>query len=184
MRLITSRSCLRVISEDFRKTFDKKNKNIKQGLFIRRCYYAAVDANSLLKCLNNKYSYSRSRCKRIESSRFFSLTLSMPSSTVKVLDGRTVPRVVKHRIAGFRLLAKSNAAFALSATRATCSGFRVALDAGGQSLASAPRVRPSSSFRTATKNIISAQAPKSVSHAGLARVKINNSIIAKSFVSS
>jgi hypothetical protein len=33
----------------------------------------------------------------------------------------------------------------------------VARDAGGQSLASAPRARPSSSFRTATRNIISAR---------------------------
>jgi len=68
-----------------------------------------------------------------------------------VLDERTVPLVVKHRIAGFRLLAKANAALAFSATRATCSGFRAAFDAGGQSLASAPRAKPSSSFSTATK---------------------------------
>lgn len=105
-----------------------------------------------------EYSYSSGQCKRIESpgSRF-SLTLSTSSSTVKVLDVRTVPRVVKHRIAGFRLLAKANAALALSATRATCSGFSAALDAGGQSLASAPRAKPSSSFSTATKSIISAR---------------------------
>lgn len=78
-------------------------------------------------------------------------TLSTSSSTVKVLDVKTVPLVVKHRIAGFRLLAKASAAFALSATLATCSGSKVALDAGGQSLASAPLVKPSSSFKTVTK---------------------------------
>jgi len=108
----------------------------------------------LLTTAAPKYSYLRganvSVSNRRGSSRF-SPTLSTSSSTVKVLDVRTVPLVVKHRIAGFRLLAKANAALALSATRATCSGFRVARDAGGQSLASAPRARPSSSFRTATK---------------------------------
>lgn len=83
--------------------------------------------------------------------KFNSLTLSTSSSTVNVLDVRTVPLVVKHRIAGFLLRAKAKAAFALSATLATCSGSRVALEAGGQSLESAPRARPSSSFRTATK---------------------------------
>lgn len=79
-----------------------------------------------------------------------SLTLSTSSSTVNVLDVSTVPLVVKHRIAGFLLLAKARATFALSATLATCSGSKVALEAGGQSLASAPLARPSSSFRTAT----------------------------------
>lgn len=79
------------------------------------------------------------------------LTLSTSSSTVNVLDVRTVPLVVKHRIAGFLLLANAKAAFALSATLATCSGSKVALEAGGQSLASAPLARPSSSFRTETK---------------------------------
>lgn len=70
---------------------------------------------------------------------------------MNVLDVRTVPLVVKHRIAGFLLLANAKAAFALSATLATCSGSKVALEAGGQSLASAPLARPSSSFRTETK---------------------------------
>lgn len=79
-----------------------------------------------------------------------SLTSSTSSSTVNVLDVSTVPLVVKQRIAGFLLLAKARATFALSATLATCSGSKVALEAGGQSLASAPLARPSSSFRTAT----------------------------------
>lgn len=88
------------------------------------------------------------RCNKNKDNRF---TLSTSSSTVNVLEVRTVPLVVKHLIAGFLLLAKARATLALSATLATCSGSKVALEAGGQSLASAPLARPSSSFRTATE---------------------------------
>lgn len=67
---------------------------------------------------------------------------------VKVLEVKRLPLVVKHLIAGFRLLAKASAALEDSATLAMCSGLSFALEAGGQSLASAPLASPSNSLST------------------------------------
>lgn len=85
----------------------------------------------------------------------FLLTSVISSSTVNELEVRTVPRVVRHLIAGFLLLAKARPDLAFSATRATCSGLRAALDVGPQCRKFvAPFDRPSSSFSTVITIII------------------------------
>lgn len=84
----------------------------------------------------------------IRSSFLVNPSRLVSSSTVKVLDDKTVPLVVRHLIAGFLLLANDKADLADSATLATCSGFSIAREFGVQSRGSAPLANPSSSFRT------------------------------------